>query len=274
MQMIKITRSSNPPDGYFAVPICPKQTSEEHEAYKVTISRLIAIPDRPKLIEDYWGNTATAVEGLIIDSQFFAPIFRWFLSDTMSNIGEGQLSFGPNDAFMIKSPASLRRKVVLMTNEASKISEFSREIVEKKVVQSLNDTLRGSIIVDSAAAIRKTLQVLEQQANLLGWPLYVNNLWNKPSTGYIGIHTQIKMTWRDKSIISEVQVHFSQIFDGTMQCPKEVSHKFYERTRELETTAFPQEEMRFFDAITESVTKNIFVGSMGMIAKQKTQSKL
>lgn len=274
MQIIKITSSSNPPDGHFKVPSCPNQIIEEHERYRVAISRFIAIPDRPKLIEDHWENTASAVEELILDSQFFAPLFNWFLSETMTSVGEGRLSFGPNDAFMIKSPSSLKRKVAMFTNEASRISNLSRETAEKQVVQSLNDTLRGSIIVDSAEGIRKSIQVLEQHANILGWPIHINNLWNKPSTGYIGIHTQIKMVWGNKSIISEIQVHFSQIFDSTTKCPKEVSHKFYERTRELETTTLPQEEAKFFNAITESVTKNIFVGAMGMIAKQSTQAKL
>ena len=280
--MIKVVSNSlaaNKGAEYFILPDHPNQTVEEYENHKEMISQLMELPDQKKLEQDTWINTAVTIENLLQDAKFFAPLFVDFLQSTIQGIDQATVSFGPNNAFMLKSPSSLRRKIDAICREMSQVTKFEDKDIEKKVIQSAWDSIRGTIVIDTVDALKNTIYMLKFKTKENGWALTINNLWNKPSTGYastgyVGIHTAIQMISGGKSIIAELQIHFSQMFDGSPTCPKERSHIFYERTRIVDMIALNKDEKRFFSSISESVTKRIFLDPMKDIAKQINQSKL
>ena len=104
-------------------------------------------------------------------------------------------------------------------------------ITEENAPKVLADSLRGTIIVNAPTQLIQVISLLNQQfANQISFSNKFNATY---ATGYVGVHGDILYKNQSDIILSEIQVHYSNIYDGTHDCPKEYTHSIYETTRSL-----------------------------------------
>jgi type VI secretion system secreted protein VgrG len=163
-----------------------------------------------------WKNGARSVEELHADAVATEPSLRALIGNAAA-AGGGTPSFGPGDAFAVKSFKSLKEKV------------------EKrgKPLGAISDAVRGSIVTDSPEALRKTADALKAEVEKAGGKILFDNKFASPNAaGYGAVHGDMFLpSPSGRMIRSEVQLHVRSINDGTSNSPKEVAHVLQEKTR-------------------------------------------
>jgi hypothetical protein len=197
--------------------------------------QIIDEPEEHKMEALTWRNTAKNPTELRAHAEHFMGVYADMVDATAKN-HQAEACFGPGRCHIIKSEESLRRKV---KQEASALLSAEPALTQDQAIeratQEVNDSLRGTIVVDTPYVIRGITEELQQKCHELGWDITVENLWteNFPG-GYTGVGAYVLINSKegDKSVLSEIQIHLRAIYDGTQHCPKEYSHRIYEYYRE------------------------------------------
>lgn len=252
----------------------PKEVSDTYTKMRCAIAWKLGVQNKNhyQRTAPQWGNSALSVQELLEDAQFFSHSFIQLAKDSCYDIKDAKVNCGPNNCYMIKSETSLRRKVNALVVGAKDVGYKNAN--EKHIVQkSITDCVRGSIIVDNVNSAKEVVLKLEENIKGRAWSYTLENKWNNKSvSGYVGIHFLIQLVdkTRGRYLIGEVQVHFSQVFDGTMQCPKNISHLIYEYTRDKEVQKYistqSKETRNFFAEVTKVATKAIFLNAIKNVA--------
>eukprot|EP00041_Stephanoeca_diplocostata_P039965 m.1638271 g.1638271 ORF g.1638271 m.1638271 type:complete len:402 (+) comp27475_c0_seq1:126-1331(+) len=140
-------------------------------------------------------------------------------------------SFGPNNTNILKSLESLTAKIESRTSESL-----------PNPVKYIDDSLRGTLIVDTTEKMQSAVNEIKQLAQSSGHLVGFDNKFS-PSTqslaGYVGIHATI---YFDKKLLTEVQIHLFNIYDGTLECPKQYSHNIYKVVNTTGSTEAEKDE--------------------------------
>ncbi|MBH1988976.1 MAG: hypothetical protein I8H75_05285 [Myxococcaceae bacterium] len=171
----------------------------------------------------FWKNSASynTASDLFSAAERNVNEFTTMFRNISSQVPGAQVSFGPGDQFAMKSLNSLEDKIQRMTDAG-----------RTNPVQWVSDALRGTIIVNTPTQMAQVVSLLNK--NFPGKIIFSNKFNEAPyKTGYVGVHGGILYQNADDSILAEMQVHFSNVMDGGMDCPKEYAHGMYEKTRAL-----------------------------------------
>lgn len=199
-------------------------------------------------------NTATNHKALMKDAKAAAPQFMKSLRE-ISGASGGDVSFGPEDMFVIKSEGSLKRKII-GDSRAEKISI-------EQATQKISDALRGIIIIDSEEQVqsitKKVNEWIEQEGGDVSWK---NLFQEERDNGYIGIHGKLVLPFTNpkgekKRIRCELQIHFRSVADGSLDSPKERTHALYKDTE----TALTKNR----SIMSKAITKLSFLSGMASI---------
>jgi hypothetical protein len=184
-------------------------------------------------------NTASTKEELLSHANLIAPLFVEFLDEFMSkqNNSDARLSFGENDANLIKSGDGLDMK--LANKGATKIHDMIRASVICPSITTLEATVRrfAAFCDDSG----KDVTIINFYDNVFKFGDIDRANENHPF-GYVGIHFSLafsvpaprstSMPSTDDTspmitMVTELQFHPSAIYDGTASCLKEQLHDVY-----------------------------------------------
>ncbi|MES2503696.1 MAG: hypothetical protein V4534_02335 [Myxococcota bacterium] len=217
------------------------------------------VPSDAKLIEEYWQNNRTAIKNVLGDigptlktleeakhwrnspkyenadhliaaATNNAPAFKKKLSDVVNKMPGTRVSFGPNNEHAIKSKRSINYKLDRLRNAD----------IEDPVAK-ISDVLRGTIVVESPSQMISAVQELKKE-----FPdsvVFTNKFGDGGMSlnGYVGVHADIHYQNGDDFMMAEVQIHFSEIADGSLQSAKEYSHVIYKKMRGLSCRQAPAE---------------------------------
>lgn len=169
-------------------------------------------------------NDAQDHETLHSDAQQAKTLFVDLLEEVANHTGV-EASFGPGNAFATKTPESLFRKIHDdMENEGIASEEATRKI---------GDALRGSIIVESEDSIPTVVDYLNKEIEQMGGKITYKNLFGENrENGYVGLHAKMLFPFENekgekRQILSEIQIHFRSVCDGTKNSRKERAHELY-----------------------------------------------
>lgn len=213
------------------VPFFSSYVRNEWFKYKNEITERIGpIVPRVSTESALWENSAKTVEDLLQDAERVASHFRESCLQIAKKTNSA-VSFGIKDESIIKSKASLIRKVKQTAQELG--------ISEAEAIAKIRDTVRGTIIVDTPEQIPLVVEAIKELALAEKREVVFINAWeeNRPS-GYVGVHAKLlfpihekKSTSFQKNIIVEIQIHLKCIMDGTLSSVKEREHLLYEHIR-------------------------------------------
>lgn len=216
----------------YVIPREPQKISEAHAEIRLKIAQQFSIHEPKAHVEaaQAWENSSTTPEQLHKDAESFKDEFIDFLKEAAAN-SHGKACMGPNNIYVLKSTKSLSRKV---NDDVKTLRGKSPEEAVKKAVSKVEDALRGTIVVDKPADITTVVRDLQNACNAKGWDISLTNIWQiETPGGYVGVHAKIKLTNKENvTVLSEVQIHLPQIYDGSERCVKESSHGIYEYRRE------------------------------------------
>lgn len=212
------------PDLRAIVPIQPRLIHFEWQRNKQIIANRIGqIFPVETADSSRWKNTARTIDELLFDVRQVSPGFL----ENCSYIAlktDSKLSFGPNNAHMIKSRKSLRRKV---KQDSRKIG-----ISEEMAVSKIGDALRGTIITYSPQQIRPITEEIKAYVHRAGGQVFFRNYWEEDrQSGYVGVHAKLFLPVQGRMVLAELQIHLDAIMDGTPTCVKEREHTLYEKGR-------------------------------------------
>ncbi|MBN9564644.1 MAG: hypothetical protein J0G29_00875 [Alphaproteobacteria bacterium] len=179
----------------------------------------------------FWANSACTVQDLFSAATRNVNGFMAKFRNIASQVPGARVSFGPGDQFAQKSLESLTRKINQMIDEGV---EFP--------VKKVNDALRGTIIIGSPGGVAQIIPILNRNFpnNAI---IFSNKFAQTYASGYVGIHGSVLYINGNDAIIAEMQIHLSNIMDGTANCPKEFTHGIYEKTRLISLNPTPDEQV-------------------------------
>lgn len=206
------------------VPVQPRLVHDEWQRNKEIISKRIGkILPLETAESAQWQNTSRTIDALLLDVRQLAPSFLENCS-YISLKTDSKLSFGPENAHMIKSKKSLKRKV---KQDSQKIG-----ITKEMAVTKIGDALRGTIITSSPTQIKPITEEIKAYAQRVGGKVFFRNYWEEDrQSGYVGVHAKLMLPAGDHWVLAELQIHLDAIMDGTMDCVKEREHALYEKGR-------------------------------------------
>jgi hypothetical protein len=208
------------------------QTEKEWKKAKDYIAQLIG-PLPSLVFQDLtlWKNSATTIDDLLRDARLMAPFFKADF-EYIASITGAETYFGINDQHIVKTRESLVSKV---QRDAKNL-----QITEEEAIGKISDTLRGTLIVDDIFQIASVIAEIIHYVDYKDGQVIFKNLWkeDRKQDGYVGIHAKMLLPiWplenpaEQRYIITEMQIHFRFIEDGTDQCAKEREHTVYEQIR-------------------------------------------
>lgn len=208
------------------------QTEKEWKKTKGYIAQLIG-PLPSLVFQDLtlWKNSATTIDDLLQDARLMAPSFKADF-EYIAAITGAETYFGTDDQHIVKARESLASKV---QRDAK-----SLQITEEEAIGKISDTLRGTLIVDDIFQIASVIAEIIHYVDYKDGQVIFKNLWkeDRKQDGYVGIHAKmllpiwpIENSAEQRYIITEMQIHFRSIEDGTDQCAKEREHIVYEHIR-------------------------------------------
>jgi hypothetical protein len=179
-------------------------------------------------------NTAENVPSLLADANAAAPLLEQ-VAQQIALESEGKALFGPNKMHLIKSESSIRGKVARNTRDYGHS--------EQRTLQDMDDVVRGTISVETPEQIflatRALLGVVSARQDMI-----INDLWHREGIeqmgGYVDIDANLAFHLETEEresriVLGELQIHFSEFFDGTKQCFVARNHKIYEISRMIGT---------------------------------------
>ncbi|NRA73291.1 MAG: hypothetical protein HRU36_00895 [Rickettsiales bacterium] len=167
-------------------------------------------------------NSADTSKELYKLAHKFSPDFKKIINDVVNAVPSASHS---NYKTIVKSKSSIENKV----------NRDKAQGVDNPV-KWIGDTLRTTIFVDTSEQFRKVIEKLNNVAQQNNYSITYKNIFEQNyKSGYVGVHAILHLSKEDKSaILSEVQIHFRSINDGTEDCPKEYTHGIYEITKDLQ----------------------------------------
>lgn len=215
------------------VPRQPKLITEEWKRCKDLISSIIGSINPPSSEGSLWENSAHNIEELLTDASTTAPTFLELTENIAAQTGS-ITNFGVENQHMIKSYESLSRKI--------QKDSIDLGISETAATSKIGDSLRGTLITDTAEKVQRVVEMIKFDANALGGKAVFKNYWehSRDDSGYIGVHAKIILPVPElnrgemskRQIVTELQIHLSHIMDGTDECVKERAHLLYEHERQ------------------------------------------
>lgn len=215
------------------VPTQPKLITEEWKRCKDLISSKIGSINPPSSEGSSWENSARTIDELLTDASTTAPTFLELAENIAVQTGS-ITNFGVNNQHMIKSYESLSRKIQKDSADLG--------ISESVATSKIGDSLRGTLITDTAEKVQRVVEMIKFDTNALGGKAVFKNYWeySRDDSGYIGVHAKIilpvpelnKGVISKRQIVTELQIHLSHIMDGTDECVKERAHLLYEHERQ------------------------------------------
>jgi len=204
------------------VPSEPSRIDSLWRTKKESIAAVLAPIPVQQFDTTTWRNMAESTNDLYNLAQTKIETFKTLLQTVVNDIndnGQSYVSYGPGDRFITKSMSSLERKVLSQQQDRGVKAPWT----------TIDDAIRGTVVVPSVAAFKVAISSLLSVADSSGHLVSLDNKFaqNKQS-GYVGVHAAVYVS---KVLIGEVQIHFKQIMDGTQNCPKEYTHGIYELTR-------------------------------------------
>jgi len=219
------------------IPIYPEKVHEAWLAQKEIIREKLGqiYPKDTEAMGSYfWKNTAKTVEDLLEHAKQGIPHFKAFLEGIATAL-EGKTYFGEGDEHIVKTRDSIKDKVKRFIIQQA---GYGNTVSEQIATMLINDSLRGTIIVNDIPQCLKVLAMLRNECAIVKYDLVFSNKFEDDyKNGYIGIHAKVvyKYTFsgQERSVVSEVQIHFNAIENGTPFCPSQVTHSIYEQTRQI-----------------------------------------
>jgi len=211
------------------VPLDTTQIDSVFSCAKTYFSREIG-PIFPTWKKDKWVNSATDIQALRADAEFFAPTFVASCRSISKKFG-ATANFGPGDQFALKKEASLQRKILSNSIEEG--------ISIPTATQRIGDALRGTIIIDYPEQAAEIINEINEWAQREGGKAAWKNVFLEDrESGYVGIHGKIYFHFtnsegEERELLSELQIHFRSIADGTETSRKERMHLLYETERAM-----------------------------------------
>jgi hypothetical protein len=158
-------------------------------------------------------NTARTADALRNDAVVVEPVLRGAIDGAAKEVG-GSTYYGPEGKYAVKSLSSLRDKIE----------------VRGKSPDSINDAVRGTVVVKDVKDIPQTLKSVTQSIEASGGRvLSADDKYAKPyESGYVGVHVDVMFKTPDGGQIKgEIQIHNDDM--GT----KEPAEQIYQQFRSL-----------------------------------------
>jgi len=178
-----------------------------------------------------WKNSANTAEELYALSQSSIDLMINVTTCAVSFVNGTYVSFGPNNAFIIKSLLSLQNKIAIRMAQGI-----------KNPTLLISDSIRGTLVASTPQKLSQLISSLIICCNNFGIKIFFESAFSsgRYSSGYVGVHSNILLNNNEKFLLGEIQLHLFGIFDGTENCPKEFTHRtIYEVLREYVIDAPP-----------------------------------
>lgn len=142
----------------------------------------------------------------------------------VARVPDSYATFGPNDRFITKSLKSIEEKEARLQVDGN-----------ADPIGTIDDALRGTLVVARPEDLRLIIDAFADSALEQGVEYTLSNSWRQNrASGYTGVHAKVYLqNGPAHNILAEAQFHLSDLFDGTLECPKEFTHGIYEVTRTL-----------------------------------------
>ena len=246
------------------IPIYPKRVQEAWLAQKELIREKIGqiYPKDSASIGSYlWKNSAETIDELVDYANQAKPFFRIFLQEIATAL-EGKTFFGKDDIYIVKTRASIEEKIERSMVDQTKMGLSPSE---KRIIKLLSDSLRGTIIVKNISQCLKVLGMLRNECAIVDYDLVFSNKFEANyENGYVGVHAKIiyKYTFsgQERSVVSEVQIHFNAIEDGTPLCPSQATHALYEMSRKITSPEEGSAEKTYKKQLEAAIKLQFLIG--------------
>jgi HK97 family phage portal protein len=224
------------PDGA-VVPRDIAKLDAYHAAKKAELAERINVPsDKSAQV----ANAATTVEELLADAREVAPAYKRLVEQAAKESGS-EASLGkvdPKDpsfeylnehadgTHMLKAPRSLEPKVGRVRAEEN----YGPDVTDATIVsRELKDAVRGTLISDTPESLGSAVRSVRQQAERDGLAVTIKNRFeDNAKTGYAAVHMTLQMqTPSGRPVMTELQFHLRQAYDGNQGSPKDNSHGLY-----------------------------------------------
>lgn len=178
-----------------------------------------ASPSMTEANADTWTNDGidsnSDAQSLYDLATGYRGLFQSFVESVASEVSAAP-SFGPNNSNIQKTVESLQEKI------NNRVSDNL-----PNPAMYIDDSLRATLIVNTPALLENVISALKSKAQSGGHLIAFDNKF-VPSlnslAGYVGIHATV---YFEQKLLTEVQIHLFNIYDGTLQCPKQYSHNIY-----------------------------------------------
>ena len=224
------------PDGA-VVPRDFDKLKAHHAQVKKELAERIGVPTdkRAKV-----SNGASTVAELLEDARQVAPAFKSLAEQAAKDSG-AEVSFGKADpkndylrehafgTYLLKMPDSLEGKVGRVREELMQ-ADPSREYPDSYIVANeLKDAVRGTLIADTPESLGDAVRSVRRQAEEAGLAVTIKNRFeDSDKTGYAAVHMTLQVqTPAGRPIMTELQFHLRQAYDGNAGSPKDNSHGLY-----------------------------------------------
>lgn len=220
----KSVTSKDYPDGA-PVPKDFEKLRTHHAETKLKLAARIDVADNKADLT----NSAKTTRELHEDAKAVAKEFEKTVIQAARATGS-EFSFGYDPKtggnFMLKAMDSLEGKVPRIRARKGNEGLTDEQIVSK----SLKDAVRGTIIADTPESLGDAVRAVRARAEKSGLSVAVQNkfLDQADPTGYGAVHMDLQMRTPDgRSVITELQFHLRDAYDGNQGSPKENSHGLY-----------------------------------------------
>ena len=170
------------------IPIHPERVHEAWLAQKELLREKIGAvypKDSAAIGSFLWENSASTIDELLDHSTQAIPFFKRFIDEIASAIG-GKTYFGEGDQHIVKTRASIEEKVA--RDKAWKES-YGQSPSEVSIVRLLNDSLRGTIIVEDIHQCLVVINLLRNECKIVDYDLVFSNKFEAEyPNGYVGIY--------------------------------------------------------------------------------------
>ena len=169
-------------------------------------------------------NSAQSADELIADSESVVTEFKSMLNEAAQETG-GEPNYGPGGKHALKLPPAIKDKIERIMKRD--------ECDEPAAIQTLNDTVRGSILFDDATNLGNAARSFADSVREKGGTVaFSNKFTENMESGYCAVHAEVMLkTPQGNMIKSEVQFHIKTIHDGSARSVKEQAHKPYVKAR-------------------------------------------
>jgi hypothetical protein len=222
------------PDGA-VVPRDFDKLKSYHAKVKSDLAERIGVPsDKSEKVS----NGASTVAELLEDSRQAAPAFKELAEQAAKDSG-AEVSFGKADpkndylrehafgTYLLKMPDSLEGKVDRIREERGWTKESHPD--SYIVANELKDSVRGTLIADTPESLGDAVRSVRRQAKDQGLAVTIKNRFeDADKTGYAAVHMTLQaQTPAGRPIMTELQFHLRQAYDGNAGSPKDNSHGLY-----------------------------------------------